>query len=116
MKNQLRYFCFLMCFLGSAAMFAQLSVTTSSTSVCNGNDGTASAVVTGGVPPYSYVWANYNDPGFSASTQTITGLGPGFYGVTAFDASGAQVSNYISLVSAISAYPRFAHSIMEQLI
>ncbi len=62
-----------------------LNVSTSSTDE-NGpttNDGTATANVTGGTPPYSYSWS----PG-GQTTSTITGLDSGTYTVTVTDANG----------------------------
>ncbi len=48
----------------------------------NGNDGTATATPTGGLPPYRYSWSN------GATTQTATGLAAGFVSVTVTDAGG----------------------------
>ena len=47
----------------------------------NSNDGTATANPSGGRMPYTYAWSN------GESTQTITGLAPGYYYVTITDAS-----------------------------
>ncbi len=55
--------------------------------VCTGQStGTASAIVTGGTPPFNFIWNN------AATTQTITGLAPGQYSVTVTDAVGCQAS------------------------
>lgn len=64
-----------------ALLAAQVTVSTSSTNVtcfglCNG---TATAVGGGGWAPYTYLWSN------GATTQTVTGLCPGTYTVTATD-------------------------------
>lgn len=45
------------------------------------NDGTATAVTTGGVAPFSYIWSN------NQTTQTINNLAPGTYFVTVTDAN-----------------------------
>ena len=59
-----------------------LAATTEATdATCAGNDGTASATVTGGTGPYGYQW---NDPG-NQNTATATGLTPGNYEVTITD-------------------------------
>jgi|GEM_PF-1747951 len=50
---------------------------------CAGNtDGTASATVAGGVPPFSYQWSN------NATTDSISGLSPATYSVIATDSLG----------------------------
>lgn len=67
-------------FLG-LSLQAQVSVSCSSTNItCTGvNNGTATVVASGGWAPYTYLWSN------GATTQTITGLAPGTYSVTATD-------------------------------
>jgi hypothetical protein len=53
--------------------------------VCEGEtDGSAIAVVTGGTPPFSYIWNT------GANTQSITNLGAGTYSVVVTDANGCQ--------------------------
>lgn len=65
---------------------ASISVTMSSTnSACSGNTGTASANVTGGASPYTYLWT----PG-GGTTATITGLSSGVYSVSVTDANGCN--------------------------
>jgi hypothetical protein len=59
-----------------------LNVTSTNETGIAANDGTATAVSTGGLSPYSYSWSN------GATTAIITGLAPGTYGVTVTDASG----------------------------
>jgi len=48
------------------------------------NDGSVTAIVTGGAPPYRYLWSN----GAPDDAATITDLGPGNYTVTVVDANG----------------------------
>ncbi|MEZ2443390.1 gliding motility-associated C-terminal domain-containing protein [Chitinophaga sp. RCC_12] len=71
-----------------------LTATATKTNIsCNGaNDGTATAVVSGGVAPYTYSWA----PG-GATTSTITNLGPGTYTCTATDANGCTITGTVSM-------------------
>ncbi len=68
---------------------------------CNGgNNGSAVATVSGGVPPYSFNWSN------GASGPTVTGLLAGSYSVTATDAgctSSVSVSITQPLAISISA-------------
>jgi hypothetical protein len=42
--------------------------------------------VSGGTSPYTYTWSS------AATTQDLTGVGPGTYGVTVFDANGCSAS------------------------
>ncbi|MCK5856224.1 MAG: T9SS type A sorting domain-containing protein [Bacteroidales bacterium] len=61
-----------------------LSLTTSTTNDLTGNcSGTATATVTGGITPYSYLW---NDPNVQ-TTVTATGLCKGMYKVTVTDSN-----------------------------
>lgn len=59
---------------------------------CNGaTDGTATANVSGGCLPYTYLWSN------GQTTETATGLGAGTYTVTVTDANGSTESESIAL-------------------
>lgn len=59
-----------------------VSVTATNVTVVGGNDGTATATVTGGTPAYTYFWSN------NATTNQITGLPTGNYCVTVTDNHG----------------------------
>jgi gliding motility-associated-like protein len=50
---------------------------------CSGNDGSITAVVTGGSGPYTYTWSNG-----ATGAATISGIAPGAYGVVV-EAAGA---------------------------
>ena len=65
-----------------------LAATTSTTAVsCNGgNDGTATALPTGGVSGYTYLW-NFND-----TAATVTNLAAGSYTVTITDVMGCTTT------------------------
>ena len=65
---------------------AALSVTaTQTTENCGKKDGTATAVVTGGTAPYTYVWSTLPT---AQTTATATGLTHGGYTVTVTDKNG----------------------------
>ncbi|WP_062045502.1 T9SS type B sorting domain-containing protein [Lentimicrobium saccharophilum] len=70
-----------------------VSVTGTNPTTPGGNDGTATATVTGGTPPYTYLW---DDP-LAQTTQTATGLVAGLYNVLVTDANGCEGSGTITL-------------------
>lgn len=76
--------------LDSAVYVQQKSNVTAAISVTPASctNGTATAVASGGVAPYSYLWAN------GATTASISGLTEGYYALTVTDAQGCQ-SNYL---------------------
>jgi gliding motility-associated-like protein len=54
---------------------------------CNGfGDGSIELTVTNGTPDYTYLWSN------EETTQNVSGLEPGVYGVTVVDANGCSGS------------------------
>ncbi|MBW6498493.1 MAG: gliding motility-associated C-terminal domain-containing protein [Bacteroidales bacterium] len=60
--------------------------------VCSGEEnGQATVVVSGGTPPFSYLWSN------GQTTATATGLAAGNYQVTVTDAAGCEATSSISL-------------------
>lgn len=63
----------------------ELGVSSQGATCFGSNDGSATAIVNGGVEPYNYEWDN------GESTQTITGLTPGFYNVTITDGVGCAL-------------------------
>ena len=64
----------------------QISLSKTDPTVCNGTDGTASVMGTGGTGAYTYAWASMGNP--VGTTSTISGLGQGTYMVTVTDANG----------------------------
>ncbi|MBL4657197.1 MAG: T9SS type A sorting domain-containing protein, partial [Flavobacteriales bacterium] len=71
---------------GSTNCQVQLTVMASDESAAGANDGSASTAVTGGTPPYAYVWST------GATTTAISGLAPGVYTCNILDADQCTVS------------------------
>ncbi|MCB0543086.1 MAG: gliding motility-associated C-terminal domain-containing protein, partial [Saprospiraceae bacterium] len=60
---------------------------------CNGGmDGSATILVTGGSPPYTYVWS-----GIGGNTPTITGLAAGFYFVNVIDSNACEAATFVQV-------------------
>lgn len=57
-------------------------------------NGSATAVATGGVEPYSYLWSN------DETTPTISFIDAGTYTVTVTDASGETVTGSVTITNA----------------
>ena len=72
--------------IDSAAAVYQLSNVTASvtTTTASCTNGTATAVGSGGVAPYTYLWAN------GQTTSSISGLSRGYYNVEITDAQGCK--------------------------
>ncbi|MFH1321251.1 MAG: T9SS type A sorting domain-containing protein [Bacteroidota bacterium] len=67
---------------------------TSNPAACGISDGSAAVTVTGGIPPYYYIW---NDPA-GQTNSTATGLPAGIYTVTVTDFNGCLLSASIAVV------------------
>lgn len=80
---------------GTVTTPAPLTISMSATAATSngGNDGTASTIIGGGTPPYSYNWTPGNPAG--DGTANITGLLYGVYTVTVTDASGCQIHSSV---------------------
>ncbi len=74
-----------------------VTVSSSESTVCLGEStGTATAVVSGGTPPFSYLWNT------GETTQQIAALGAGTYTVTVTDAAGCEEVGSVIIESAPS--------------
>ncbi len=72
----------------------QLIVNVNNNSSCfNINDGSASAIVNGGVPPYNFIWSN------GSANATVTGLSAGTHSVTVTDQSNCTVQDFVFVLS-----------------
>ena len=70
------------------------SVPTQVNVLCNGNaTGSATAVISGGVAPYTYVWNN----GITSTTNQATNLEAGTYEVTVTDANGCIIKQNFTI-------------------
>ena len=73
------------------------SATADSNVSCNdGSDGSATASVTGGTAPYTYLWSN------STTTATITGVTAGTYDVTITDANGCTDTASVTITEPVA--------------
>ncbi len=84
-----------------SAAFATTAITASALTMnlqvqnetCAYANGSVYAAVSGGVPPYTYLW------GGGETTESITGLSSGTYTVTVTDFVGTQVSDQATVIS-----------------
>ena len=66
---------------------------------CNNSDGAITAFAYGGLPPYTFAWTGPG--GFTASTDSLTGLESGVYTLTLGDSQGGSVQ----LTAEVILYP-----------
>lgn len=72
-----------------------LTVWSKQTSCFGKNDGTAQALVSGGLAPYTYTWLPS-----SANTSSVTGLAAGIYTVSITEANGCAASHTVQVTEA----------------
>ena len=70
-----------------------LSILSSNPNCPGGNDGSASAVASGGTGPYTYTWSN------TQTGASITGLTSGTYNLIVADNSGCQVAGSVTITA-----------------
>lgn len=79
---------------GSASILVsnlQLNFSITHVSCHGANDGAVTTLVTGGSPPYSYLWSN-------GSTAHLSGVPAGVYSVTVVDANGCTASSDVTII------------------
>lgn len=100
--NDLKYLCidFTGGFLDNVSLRkcgSPLELSTDYTNICNGNDGSVTVLVSGGLGDYSYVWST----GFTETTSnqysSLSDLSAGTYSVTVTDANGMTQTTSITL-------------------
>ena len=74
-----------------SATAINLSATATDVTVFGGSDGTATALTSGGTPPFNYSWSN------GATTQLISNLTAGTYNVTVTDSSNCTTTASVTV-------------------
>jgi hypothetical protein len=93
----------LFCFIASA----QINITfTNVVQPCNGNNGSATAIIIGGTQPYTYSWNQmcyfpYPRGGVVSTTNSISGVQSGYYYLTVTDALSNKANDTLFLSGAI---------------
>lgn len=76
-----------------------LSITSQSITCYGYNDGCATAIPSGGNPPFTYTWSN------GATNATNCGLGPGNYTATVIDVYGCKATNTVQIIEPTPVVP-----------
>ncbi|MEJ7779287.1 MAG: gliding motility-associated C-terminal domain-containing protein, partial [Daejeonella sp.] len=79
------------------ALTLSLELTKINVSCFGGGDGSVRSKVTGGTAPYTYNWSN------GQKTSDVSGLPPGNYNVTIFDASGCTINQILTITQPAAA-------------
>lgn len=97
---------FLLFFLSTSYLKAQLTVTKSVTqNTCNNNDGAVSISVTGGIAPYLYEWRAVDKYGLIFSTaSSVSNLSSGLYSIKVTDSNNKYAVDSIVVNNGLYAY------------
>ncbi|MEN8898698.1 MAG: putative Ig domain-containing protein, partial [Nonlabens sp.] len=92
------------------------AIVTTTDETCNANDATATASVSSSTAgdTYTYDWTGPN--GFTASTETITGLSSGTYNVTVFNQAGCVATSSTEVIESTFpdiAYPQSSYTLFS---
>ena len=82
------------CSLSSDSLIVDFDGSLTIDMVTDNGDGSATVVVTTGVPPYTYAWSD------GQTTETATGLADGVYTVTVTDANGCTADGSVTIGTA----------------
>lgn len=63
----------------------------------DGNDGAVNVTISGGIPPYTYVWNDDLNNQLSATADNLTDLSAGDYTVVATDSNGCEITSTITV-------------------
>lgn len=72
--------------------FINFQIQTTNTTSAAANDGSATAIVTGGIPPYTYTWSD------GSTTNNLNNIAPGFYNVSVIDANLCATTNFFEIL------------------
>lgn len=73
--------------IGTVNPRATYSASVTDVTIFNGNNGSIDLTLTGGTPPFTYIWSN------GATTQDLTNLSNGLYVVTITDSKSCRIIN-----------------------
>ena len=96
MKKLILLICILIAQHTLIAQTLNVTITKSNITCFGAQDGSLTAIVTGGTTPYTYMWTN------EANTQTISNLGGGYYRVIVTDANSNTGEDEVTLTEPVA--------------